>query len=126
MCMPQLQEGDEIVHINGRIVKELPHHEVLSRFEFIFSFTAPSSKHAFSLPVPIHYLLLVQRIWLYIMLGHVSNISNTRDRVSSDFQAPRRELQKYDAERRILDQIRGVWKFDETLSRVQSKQKLRR
>ena len=27
--MPQLQEGDEIVHINGRIVKELPHQEVL-------------------------------------------------------------------------------------------------
>lgn len=29
MCMPQLQEGDEIVHINGRIVKELPHHEIV-------------------------------------------------------------------------------------------------
>ena len=27
--MPQLQEGDEIVHINGRTVKELPHQEVL-------------------------------------------------------------------------------------------------
>lgn len=26
--MPQLQEGDEIVHINGRIVKEMPHQEV--------------------------------------------------------------------------------------------------
>lgn len=87
MCMPQLQEGDEIVHINGRIVKELPHHEVLSRFEFIFSFTAPSSKHEFSLPVPIHYLLLVQRIWLYIKSiifcilvgGRVSNIYQIRE-----------------------------------------------
>ncbi|XP_020609227.1 tyrosine-protein phosphatase non-receptor type 4-like [Orbicella faveolata] len=29
MCMPQLQEGDEIVHINGRIVKELPHQEIV-------------------------------------------------------------------------------------------------
>lgn len=29
MCMPQLQEGDEIVHINGRTVKDLPHHEIV-------------------------------------------------------------------------------------------------
>lgn len=29
MCMPQLQEGDEIVHINGRTVKELPHQEIV-------------------------------------------------------------------------------------------------
>ena len=36
MCMPQLQEGDEIVHINGRIVKELPHHEVTT-VSFLFS-----------------------------------------------------------------------------------------
>ena len=28
MCMPHLQEGDEIVHINGRTVKDLPHREV--------------------------------------------------------------------------------------------------
>ena len=28
MCMPQLQEGDEIIHINGRTVKDLPHREV--------------------------------------------------------------------------------------------------
>ncbi|XP_068741588.1 tyrosine-protein phosphatase non-receptor type 4-like isoform X2 [Montipora capricornis] len=29
MCMPQLQEGDEIVHINGRTVKDLPHREIV-------------------------------------------------------------------------------------------------
>ncbi|KAK2564770.1 Tyrosine-protein phosphatase non-receptor type 4 [Acropora cervicornis] len=29
MCMPQLQEGDEIVHINGRTVKDLPHQEIV-------------------------------------------------------------------------------------------------
>ena len=28
MCMPQVQEGDEIIHINGRTVKDLPHREV--------------------------------------------------------------------------------------------------
>lgn len=33
--MPQLQEGDEIVHINGRIVKELAHQEVLSFLQLI-------------------------------------------------------------------------------------------
>ena len=30
--MPQLQEGDEIVHINGRTVKDLPHQEVFFFF----------------------------------------------------------------------------------------------
>lgn len=30
--MPQLQEGDEIVHINGRTVKDLPHREVFFFF----------------------------------------------------------------------------------------------
>lgn len=29
MCMPHLQEGDEIVHINGRTVKDLPHREIV-------------------------------------------------------------------------------------------------
>ena len=38
MCMPQLQEGDEIVHINGRTVKDLPHHEVLVTFFLIYLF----------------------------------------------------------------------------------------
>ena len=47
-----------------------------------------------------------------------------------DIQTPRREF-KYDAQRSIFDEIRGVWIADETLSRVfdissQSKQKLRR
>ena len=46
-----------------------------------------------------------------------------------DIQTPRREL-KYDAQRCISDEIRGVWIADETLSRVfdistQSKQKLK-
>ena len=45
-----------------------------------------------------------------------------------DIQTPRRELKN--AEQGILDEIRGVWIVDETLSRVfdissQSKQKLR-
>ena len=33
--MPQLQEGDEIVHINGRTVKELPHQEVFFSLELV-------------------------------------------------------------------------------------------
>ena len=46
-----------------------------------------------------------------------------------DIQIPRREL-KYDAQRSIFDEIRGVWIADETVSRVfdispQSKQKLK-
>ena len=45
-----------------------------------------------------------------------------------DIQTPRTE--KYDAQRSILDEIRGVWIADETLYRVfdissQSKQKLK-
>ena len=34
-----------------------------------------------------------------------------------DIETPRREL-KYDAQRSIFDEIRGVWIADETLSRV--------
>ena len=50
------------------------------------------------------------------------NISNTSDSVSSGYP---------NTEKSIFDEIRGVWKADETLSRVfdissQSKQKLRR
>ena len=46
-----------------------------------------------------------------------------------DIQTPRRD-RKYDAQRSIFDEIRGVWIADETLSRVfdmssQSKLKLR-
>ena len=56
-------------------------------------------------------------------------IPNTRDSVSSQFHTPRRELKiRHVAE--YFDEIRGVWKCDETLSRVfdissQSKLKLR-
>ena len=48
MCMPQLQEGDEIVHINGRIVKDLPHHEVTT-VAFLFScfYLISSFEHSF-------------------------------------------------------------------------------
>ena len=41
MCMPQLQEGDEIIHINGRTVKDLPHREVL-KFKFVTFILASS------------------------------------------------------------------------------------
>jgi len=55
MCMPQLQEGDEIVHINGRIVKELPHQEVLCLLWFIPSLLSPGSKSKFSLLLTIYF-----------------------------------------------------------------------
>ena len=29
MCDPQLQEGDEIVHINGRKAEQLSHEQVI-------------------------------------------------------------------------------------------------
>lgn len=64
MCMPQLQEGDEIVHINGRIVKEMPHQEIVDLIRtisksnrrllimtirpFVFTNSAPSPVHAVS------------------------------------------------------------------------------
>ena len=57
-------------------------------------------------------------------------IYQTRETVfHRDIQTPRRKL-KYDAQRSIFDEIRGVWIADETLSRVfdissQSKQKRR-
>ena len=59
-----------------------------------------------------------------------SNISNTRESVSSHFQTPRREL-KIGHVAEYSDELRGVWICDETLSRVfdissQSKLKLRR
>ena len=44
-----------------------------------------------------------------------SDVSNTRDIVSSGY---REEISKYDAQRSIVDEIRGVWIADETLSRV--------
>ena len=53
--MPQLQEGDEIVHINGRIVKELPHQEVMYFLWFIPSLWSPGSKYKFSLLSTIHF-----------------------------------------------------------------------
>ena len=54
-----------------------------------------------------------------------SNISNTRGRISKH----REESCKYDAQRRIYDEIQGVWIADETLLREfdissQLKQKL--
>ena len=82
------------------------------------------------------------------------NISNTKDRVWPHFQTPSRELKvdviyqtlktvfghiskhreeswTYDAQRSILDELRGAWKYGQTLSWVfdistQSKLKLRR
>lgn len=64
MCMPQLQEGDEIVHINGRIVKEMPHQEIVDLIRtisksnrrllimtirpFVFTNSVPSPVHAVS------------------------------------------------------------------------------
>lgn len=64
MCMPQLQEGDEIVHINGRNVKEMPHQEIVDLIRtisksnrrllimtirpFVFANSAPSPVHVVS------------------------------------------------------------------------------
>ena len=62
MCMPQLQEGDEIVHINGRIVKELPHQEVLCFLWFIPSLLTPWSKYKFSLLLTIHFSTALPRL----------------------------------------------------------------
>ena len=58
--------------------------------------------------------------------GWLSNISNTRDSVSSGYLN-----KKYHAQRIIFDEIRDVWISDETLSRVfyissQSEEKPRR
>ena len=59
------------------------------------------------------------------------NISNTKDSVSSGYPNTEKiESWKYDAQRSIFDQTRGVWIGDETLSRVcdissQPKQKLK-
>ena len=58
-------------------------------------------------------------------------ISNTRDVFHRDIQTPSwEESWKCDAQRNIFHEIRGVWKADETLSRVfdissQSKQQLK-
>ena len=60
--MPQLQEGDEIVHINGRIVKELPHQEVLCFLWFIPSLLTPGSKYKFSLLLTIHFSTALPRL----------------------------------------------------------------
>ena len=45
------------------------------------------------------------------------NISNMRRSVSSPDETPRREL-KYDAQRSIFDELRGVSSGDETLCRM--------
>ena len=60
------------------------------------------------------FLFLLKIVYFYSSKKLWSNISDTRD----------------DAQRSIFDEIRGVWKCDETLSRVfdvscQSKLKLR-
>lgn len=79
MCMPQLQEGDEIVHINGRIVKELPHQEVLCFLWFIPSLLTPGSKNKFSLLLTIHFF------------NGTSATSETRLFTDSIFQQTRRK-----------------------------------
>jgi len=51
-------------------------------------------------------------------VSQVQVIYQTRETVfHRDIETPRREL-KYDAQRSIFDEIRGVWIADETLSRV--------
>ena len=57
-------------------------------------------------------------------------IYQTRETVFHHISKHWEESWKYDAQRNIFDEIRGVWKYDETLSRVfdissQSKLKLR-
>ena len=49
--------------------------------------------------------------------GLSCNISNMRCSVSSPDETPRREL-KYDAQRSIFDELRGVSSGDETLCRM--------
>ena len=48
----------------------------------------------------------------------LSNISNMRCSVSSPDETPRREFKKYDAQRSIFDELRGVSSGDETLCRM--------
>ena len=45
------------------------------------------------------------------------NLSNTSEDVKSDFQTPRSGLRKSGATK-FLNQLRGVWKSDETVFRV--------
>ena len=65
-----------------------------------------------------------------VTISYLRNILNTRNSVSSGYPNTEKRV-KYDAQRSIYDEIRGVWIADETLSRVfdissQSKRKLRR
>lgn len=50
--MPQLQEGDEIVHINGRTVKDMPHQEV---FFFLWNLSPGCQSFLFSLQLFFHF-----------------------------------------------------------------------
>ena len=47
--------------------------------------------------------------------GTVCNISSMRLSVSSPYETLRRELKKYDAQRSIFDELRGISPGDETL-----------
>ena len=54
-----------------------------------------------------------------IAVDAISNRSNTRKSVSSDFQTPRSRLEKRGAAEFFLTmQLQGVWKKEETLCRV--------
>ena len=48
-----------------------------------------------------------------------SNISNTRDSVSSGYPNTEKRVEKYDTQRSIFNEIRGVWIADETLARIE-------
>ena len=61
----------------------------------------------------------VQRVYgICVEKPQGSNISNTRNSVSSGYPDTEKIGEKCDAQRSIFDQIRGVWIADETLSRV--------
>ena len=58
-------------------------------------------------------MFLLTGIYFWIL----SNRSNTRKSVTSDFQTPKSRLEKRGAAE-FFNQLRGVWKLEETLFRV--------
>ena len=53
-----------------------------------------------------------------ILLQIAEVIYQTWETVFHHISKPRKESWKYEAQQRIFDEIQGVWKCDETVSRV--------